>query len=181
MRPLTSIPQHCAIIPDIRAAHALSGCDASCYFGVGKGTVINVLRSGKVSLSCVGDYQTDFKSALKVSTEIIEAWYTVSESNSAVRQRIWGSNVGKSPSIAPKLCSLTPTNEAFTANVKRAHLQKCISNDDLESWAPYLDPVLFVWGNRRNTISQSSMLQNNILLASTEKLQQQVVDIIEHV
>ena len=29
------------IIPDLLAAHALSGCDASsCYFGIGKGKII---------------------------------------------------------------------------------------------------------------------------------------------
>ena len=98
--------EHSSIIPDILAAHALSGCDTTaCYFGIGKGTVIKVLQSGKVSLTCVGDDQSDFESVLKVSTEFVAACYghrTVSESMSAVRQRIWASKVGKSPSIAPK-------------------------------------------------------------------------------
>ena len=69
-------------------------------FGIGKGTVIKVLLAGKVSLNCVGDYQADFESVLKVSTEFIAAFYEhqpVSESMSAVRQRIWASKVGNHP------------------------------------------------------------------------------------
>ena len=97
---------------------------------------------------------------MKVSTEFVAACYghrTVSESMSAVRQRIWASKVGKSPSIAPKLCSIPPTTEAFKENVKRAHLQTCIWKGALDLEAPYLDPVLFGWEKvEKNMISQSS-------------------------
>ena len=58
----TTALEHASIITDILAVHALSGCDTTaCYFGIGKGTVIKVLRAGKVSLNCVGDYQADFR------------------------------------------------------------------------------------------------------------------------
>ena len=33
--------EHRNIIPDLLAAHALSGCDTTaCYFGIGKGTIV---------------------------------------------------------------------------------------------------------------------------------------------
>ena len=34
--------EHRNIIPDLLAAHALSGCDTTaCYFGISKGTIVN--------------------------------------------------------------------------------------------------------------------------------------------
>ena len=39
--------KHSNMVPEILAAHALSGCDAVAYlFGIGKGTVLNVLKKG---------------------------------------------------------------------------------------------------------------------------------------
>ena len=36
--------EHRNIIPDLLAAHALSGCDTTaCYFGIGKGTIVKTL------------------------------------------------------------------------------------------------------------------------------------------
>jgi len=55
----STVLQHKTIIPDLLAAHALSGCDttASC-FGIGKGKVVKALRQGH-SLSCLGDEKSD--------------------------------------------------------------------------------------------------------------------------
>lgn len=168
--------EHSAIKPNILAAHALSGCDTTaCYFGIGKGTVVKVLRSGSVPLTCVGDHNADLKSVMKASTDFIAACYgnrTASESMSAVRQRVWASKVGKSPSVAPKLCSLPPTTEAFTENVKRAHLQTCIWKGALEPEAPNLDPVSFGWDKIEKTLSLAPiMLPKETPLAPTEVLQ----------
>lgn len=42
-----SVQEHTSIIPDLLAAHALSGCDTvASYFGIGKGKVLKVLRTG---------------------------------------------------------------------------------------------------------------------------------------
>ena len=49
-----TVEKHQNIIPEILAAHALSGCDTvACCFGIGKNTVLNVVRSG-ISLSLLG-------------------------------------------------------------------------------------------------------------------------------
>ena len=47
------------IVPDLIAAHALSGCDTvACYHGIGKGTVLKTLRSG-YHFHSVGDTCSD--------------------------------------------------------------------------------------------------------------------------
>lgn len=44
------------IIPNLLAAHALSGCDTvASYFGIGKGKALKVLRSGTEHTHCGGD------------------------------------------------------------------------------------------------------------------------------
>ena len=59
----TTSLENAAIIPDIFAAHALSGCDITvCYFVIGTGTIIKVLRSGMLSFICVGDDQANCES-----------------------------------------------------------------------------------------------------------------------
>ena len=38
--------EHRNIIPDLSAAHALSGCDTTaCYFGIGKGIIVKTLKT----------------------------------------------------------------------------------------------------------------------------------------
>ena len=45
----------------------------------------------------------------------------------------------------PKLCSLPPTDPAFTENLKRAHFQICIWKHALNPNVPDLDPVQYGW------------------------------------
>jgi len=56
-----TVAVHHKIIPELLAAHALSGCEtvASC-FGIGKGTVLKKLRSG-LSLSYIGNTDIPLK------------------------------------------------------------------------------------------------------------------------
>ena len=51
-----SVEKHHNIMPDLLAAHALTGCDTVApYHGIGKLTALRVLQSGKYSLSAIGD------------------------------------------------------------------------------------------------------------------------------
>ena len=41
-----TVDQHCEIIPDLLAAHGLTGCDTvTTYFGTGKAVALRVLRA----------------------------------------------------------------------------------------------------------------------------------------
>lgn len=74
------------------------------------------------------------------------ASYGVKECSSMTecRQHVWAQKTGKSSS-APKLCSLTPTTEAFHENVLRAHLQVANWRATLLGEPPSMDPVQFGW------------------------------------
>ena len=91
---------------------------------------------------------------------------------SFVLQKVWSSRVGKAPSCAPKLCSLPPTPESFTENVKRAHLQACVWKQTTELDPPELNPVDHGWEmNEATTSLNPVMLPKNIKLAPPEVLQ----------
>ena len=48
--------EHSSIIPDLLAAHSLTGCDTvASYFGVGKVAALKVLRHGQRSLKLLGN------------------------------------------------------------------------------------------------------------------------------
>ena len=104
---------------DLPAAHAVLGSDTTvCYFGIGKGTVVKVLRTKTVSLPSVGDLSAHFNDVLRKSTHSVAACYNVTPDEhmniSYVGQKVWASRVGKAQSCAPKLCSLPPTSETFS-------------------------------------------------------------------
>ena len=51
-----TVDLHRAIIPDLLAAHGLTGCDTvATYFGIGKDATLRVLTSGVHALTYVGD------------------------------------------------------------------------------------------------------------------------------
>ena len=172
----STVNAHKSIIPDILAAHALSGCDTTaCYFGIGKGTVLKVLKSGAFPIPAVGDTSVSFDIVLEQSTKFVSAFYGITAENeqmSNVRQRIWALKVGKSPSAAPKLCMLPPTSEAFVENVKRAHLQTCIWKTAVNADPPNIDPASFGWEKNDKTMSfDPIMLPKHTKLAPASVLQ----------
>ena len=135
--------EHRTIIPDLLAAHALSGCDTTaCYFGIGKGSIVKTLKTQKSPLSSLGDSYANMEDVLKQSSNFIAACYSVTGEQvtmSFVQQQIWSSRVGKAPSCAPKLCSLPPTSELFAENVRRAHPQACVWKQATEMDPPELN------------------------------------------
>ena len=95
---------------------------------------LKVLRSETLSLSKVGDVTLFVEEALEQSTSFMLSCYGHPECSSLTdaRQKIWSLKVSRSIGAAPKLQSLPPTNEAFTENVARAHLQVAIWKQALE-------------------------------------------------
>ena len=63
------------------------------------------------------------------------------------RRKLWADKVGRCNQTMPLLSSLSPTQEAFTENVKRAHLQTCIWRNALDGDPPNIDPCGIGWQN----------------------------------
>ncbi|MEL7308361.1 MAG: hypothetical protein AAGK05_11175 [Pseudomonadota bacterium] len=140
-----TVAKHIDIIPELLAAHALTGCDTvACFYGIGKTTVLKVLQSG-LSLSLLGHVDASFSSVLKQATDFLIACYGLKSCStmSQARLRAWATKTGKGYTSTPRLCSLPPTSEAFEQNVKRAHYQTAVwlSIEDL----PTLNVEEFGW------------------------------------
>ena len=169
--------EHRIIIPDLLAAHAISGCDTTAsYFGIGKGTVVKTLKAQASPLSLLGDPNANIKDVLQQSCQFIASCYSVTGGDqitmSSVRQKVWSSRVGKASKLSPKLCSLPPTSESFAENVKRAHLQACVWRQATETDQPEMNPVNYGWEKNEAARSLTPViLPKNVELAPPEVLQ----------
>ncbi|KAG1714329.1 Armadillo repeat-containing protein 4 [Nymphon striatum] len=80
------------IIPDLLAAHGLTGCDtvASCY-RIGKGVALKVLRSNKHKLNYLGNTDVDLTDVVEQATHIMIACYGQSGCSSftEARTKLW--------------------------------------------------------------------------------------------
>ena len=58
------------------AAHVVSGCDTvATYFGIGKSSVLKVLKSGKYSLSTMGDPKVALDDIYQQASQFVLACY----------------------------------------------------------------------------------------------------------
>ena len=93
------------IIPDLLAAHGLTGCDTvATYFGIGKAAALRVLASGVHALTYVGDTSRILSEITAHATPFILACYgqTKCTSLTGARQKMWANKVGQSVAGAPK-------------------------------------------------------------------------------
>ena len=126
-----TVAKHSYIVPQMIAAHAVSGCDTvGCYHGIGKTKVVKALSAG-IELNHLGDPKARLYDIMKESTHFIGTCYgqkcDPSDTMSSIRYNVWVSRTWrKGASILPKLKSLLPTVEAFRDNVERAHFLACI-------------------------------------------------------
>ena len=97
---------HQSIIPDLPAAHALSGCDTvATYFGIGKGTVLKNLIAAPNSLSQLGCLNAQLADVIDQSTQFIGACYgnrIKEKTMSDIRYRIWATKFGNGTTTAPQ-------------------------------------------------------------------------------
>ncbi|KAK8388290.1 hypothetical protein O3P69_020350 [Scylla paramamosain] len=115
--------KHNAIVPDLLAVHAISGCDPiAASYGIGKATALTVASKG-YRLDLLVDVVAKVTHVTEQAKEFMVACYGVKKCSfmTECRQHVWTQKTGKISS-APKLCSLQPTTEAFHENVLRAHL-----------------------------------------------------------
>ncbi|KAG0714433.1 hypothetical protein GWK47_014176 [Chionoecetes opilio] len=108
-----TVEKHIDIIPEILAAHALSGCDTiACCFGIGKSPVLKVVRSGLL-LSLLGQIDASLPSVTQQATKFMTACYGQNNSDTMSNARLsaWAAKTGKGYTSTPKLSSLPPTSE----------------------------------------------------------------------
>ena len=81
------------MLPNLLAAHGLSGCDtvAPCY-GIGKMKILKTLKQGNHSLSCLGDSNANWPD-MKQATSFMLACYGVLKLDSMTQARanLWKS------------------------------------------------------------------------------------------
>lgn len=71
-----SVEKHKTIIPDLLAAHGLTGCDTvATYFGIGKGIALKVLRTGMHSINTLGITTSPLPTVIHQATQFMLACY----------------------------------------------------------------------------------------------------------
>ena len=80
--------EHANILPNLLAAHGLSGCDtvAPCY-GTGKMKILKTLKQGNHSLSYLGDSNANWPDVVKQATSFMLACYGVPKLDSMTQAR----------------------------------------------------------------------------------------------
>ena len=81
--------EHSSIVPDLLAAHGLTGCDTvTSYFGVGKVAALKVLRHGKCSLNLLGNTgRPPFSEVVSQATHFMLAGYGQQKCHSMTEAR----------------------------------------------------------------------------------------------
>ena len=136
---------HAAIIPQLFAAQALSGCETVARLsGLSKATVIKHQQKGH-KLEQLGELNAALLKVIAEASSFVTACYGNRSNNmSNVRFDVWLTKTAKKNiRQTPKLQSLPLTS--FSENVKRAHLQRCIWKSAMDSDPPDLDPTNFSW------------------------------------
>lgn len=143
----STLAKHPLIAKNILPAHAISGCDTvASYYGLGKSSVIKVLKAG-YDLSALGSIDAPFEKVIEQATAYISACYGIWKTNDITHTRVlvWGKTNGKGNMSTPNLAALPPTNESFIENVKRAHFQAALWRNLDGHLPPEFDPVKFGW------------------------------------
>ena len=146
-----STDRHRSIIPDLLAAHALTGCDTvASPHGIGKMTALKVLNSGEYSLSQIGVQQVGTNislTAIEQATKFCLGCYGQKEcaTLSEARLNAWNKKVAQRRAAAPPLPNLPPTDEGFLQNLLRAQLQVLIWRKALDAHPPAVDITEYGW------------------------------------
>ena len=148
-----TVEKHGIMVDSLMAAHATSGCDTgSPLYGIGKGTVIQLLKRGLL-LDMLGRTDCDIAEIVQQATVFISLCYGPKDADdiSAVRFEMWTMKMSsKRLTSAPELKMLAPTTQAFQLHVKRTHYQtalwtSALWKSALEIEPPAIDPKDFGW------------------------------------
>ena len=148
-----TVKKHSDIVPNILAAHAISGCDTvASIFGIGKPTVLKALRSSNISLASIGDLDSQIENVIDEGTSLFLRCYGQQKltTMTEARKRNWKNRVAVK-NTAPNLQSLPPTDLTFWENLKRGHLQSAVWRSSLNESPPEVNFAHFGWEFESNS------------------------------
>ena len=153
-----TVSEHEDIIPSLLGAHAMTGCEtvARCNT-IGKKSAFNIMKFGYL-LDLLGDLNEDIESVVSQATTFISRCCKkdcTETEMSNTRLKMWKQRFAKSSTTAKFQSTLSPTTEAFTQNVLRAHLQTYIWKSSLQRNPVKLDPLHY--GFKTNEITKHSI------------------------
>ena len=107
--------------------------------------MLKILNAAPDSLTMLGSLNAPVSEVVRQSTKFIASCYSRIAGNdmSEICYKVWAAKFGNTASSAPPIQSLPPASEAFTENVKRAHLQTCIWKAAVLLDPPDLDPLKY--------------------------------------
>ena len=141
------VKTHKAILPNLLAAHALSGCDCvSSLSGIGKATVLKKLRSFK-GLMKLGDLCADKDEIVNSCLSFVAILHGHDQGSDldSMRENIFQRRLAGKRHITPKLSSLPPTMASFEAHCMRAHFQVALWRAATGPKTPDLSPLACGW------------------------------------
>ena len=166
-----TIQQHAAIIPNLLAAHAITGCDTvSSISGIGKSTVLKKLKNFKEELK-LGDANSSFDAILKSTCKFVTTLYGRNPDDdwSTLRATIFARKMAGKQHVVPKLCSLPPTLAAFKLHCQRAHFQTATWKSAGMPDPPSMDPLQYGW-DVDGDLLRATVLPSETLIAPDELL-----------
>ena len=84
-----TVKKHAAIVPNLLAAHALTGCDTVAKLqGIGKGTMINKLVKQGHAFQYLGELDSSFDKVMAEATKFISACYGSKERDDLSKARV---------------------------------------------------------------------------------------------
>ena len=142
-----TVDLHRAIIPDLLAAHGLTGCDTvATYFGIVRDATLRVLTSGVHALTYVGDTSRILCEITAQATPFILASYghTKCTSLTRARQKMWANEVGQSV-VGHQNWLLCLQQMRHSIIMSPAHFQVAVWRNALQPDTPAIDPTAFGW------------------------------------
>ena len=169
-----TVETHADIIGDLLPAHVLSGCDTVSYlWGIGKGTVVKILKSKK-TLRKLGNLEEQMPNVMCEATKFIAACYgfPLEDNMTSLRYVVWSSKMSNTKlNSAPDLKVLPPTMETFEKHVHRSHLQAAIWRCALNPDPPDINPAHYGWTyDAKNTCFSPIAMPSDVSPAPLEVL-----------
>ena len=165
------VEKHSKVMPNILAAHALTGCDTvSSLAGIGKTTVLKKLETFKEILK-LGEPSDSLDDVMDSCLKYVASLYGQKDGESldTMRSVIFTRKIGGKRHVAPKLSSLPPTMAAFKLHCARAHYQTMLWKSAGVLSPSHLDPQEFGW-EKKSSILQPIYLTKGQLIAPMEVL-----------
>lgn len=161
---------HRDIMPNILAAHALTGCDTvSSFAGVGKATAFKRLKTfnGLLKLGDLSATKEEITESCLQFTSMLYNHEKVNDLN-MLRAEIFRRKIAGKRHVAPKLCNLPPTMDSFEAHCQRAHYQVALWKAAGLASPPKICPLECGWEVKGSVLHPQYSLQGQMPPAPEE-------------